>query len=552
MPIMEAAADGAGQRFRAVLMTAFTFIFGILPMVVAVGAGAAARQSIGRAVFFGMLAATLFGIVFVPALYVLFQTMREKAHAQRKRFAAGGSVSALLIGALLLNGCVKVGPNYQMPDWPETGLSENDVPADPDAAPWWTILEDDELSDLVSQALENNREGRAAEAAVRAARARLGIARAALGPRIDAQGGVMARRSGDEISQAGHQELYRAGFDAAWEIDLFGGRRRSAESAAALFEAAEAARDGVEISLAAETAQALVLLRTSQQRLRTARERLALQEETVELVDSRVRSGLSDDLELYQARSERSALRAGIPLLETAVESSLNALAILTGQMPGSLHERLDAHRPIPVAVVRSVTGIPADALRQRPDVRRAERELAAQTARIGAARADLYPRFTLTGSIGIESLSASTLGDAGSEFYSAGPGVRWAIFHSGSIRANIRAQEAGQEEALARYEQTVLAAVGETRDALSAFDSSRQRVDSLRDAVESAERSVELTESRYASGLVDYQRVLDAQRTLRALEDQFIESRGRIALDFIRLCKALGGGWTPMAENVD
>jgi hydrophobe/amphiphile efflux-1 (HAE1) family protein/NodT family efflux transporter outer membrane factor (OMF) lipoprotein len=543
LSIVDAAADGAGQRFRAVLMTAFTFILGIFPMVIAHGAGANARRAIGTTVFWGMMAATLFGIVLVPALYVLFQTLREKGH--EIRFPTIGKDKLHLLVILLVpfffGGCLTVGPDYEPPEVPMVGKTEFETPAD-----WWTTLGDPLLTGLVQEALTNSPDIKSAVAAVRAARAQLHIARAAYGPQIDATGRFARSKTGDDVSVAGmgERDVYSAGFDAAWELDIFGGTRRSSEAALAAFQAQDAARAMVEVSLAAETAQAYVQLRAAQQRLRVAQENLKLQQETFDLLQSRLDSGLINELSLKQAEANLESTRSFVPQLETAVEKTLNALAVLTGQMPGSLHDRFSKHWKIPTAVPEDVTGIPADLLRRRPDVRRAERELAAQTARIGVAKSDYFPKLTLNGSIGVEALSFGGLNESGNEFYSFGPGVRWAIFRSGSIRNNIKARTARQEQALAAYEQSVLSAVQETRDALTAFRNEQLRLAALTAAVNAARAAAGLAADRYESGLEPFDTVLDAQRTQLQLEDQQVQSQSESTLSVIRLYKALGGGW--------
>jgi len=543
LSIIDAAADGAGQRFRAVLMTAFTFILGISPMVIAKGAGANARQAIGTTVFWGMMAATLFGIVLVPALYVLFQTLREKGH----RIRLGKDKLHLLVIFLipfLFGGCLSVGSNYKAPELPQLGAPTNQVSAE-----WWTTLNDPQLTELVGEALQNNYDLKSAVAAVRVARAQLGISRAAYGPSLDAMGSITRSDPSDEVAMSINGDHYKAGFDAAWEIDIFGGTRRSVEAAAAAFQAEGAGRDAVQISLAAETAQSYVMLRSNQHRLRVARENLALQQETFDLLQSRFDNGLVDGLALQQARYTLEGTRASVPTLEIDVEQSLNTLAVLTGVLPGTLHERLRILGPMPTVPMRQVTGIPADLLRRRPDVRQAERELAAQTARIGVAQAEFFPKLTLNGSIGVEALSFSALGTSGNEFYSVGPGIRWAIFRMGSIRNNIKAQEAKQEQALAAYEKSILIAVQETRDALTSFEKEQQRSVALLAAVDAAQVAMELAQDRYDNGLADFDAVLEGHRSRISFQDQLVQSHSAVLENLIQLYKALGGGWKPMVD---
>ena len=542
LSILDSAADGAGQRFRAVLMTAVTTILGTLPMAVATGAGAAARRSIGTTVFWGMTAATFVGIMLIPALYVLFQTLREGGYKVRFRKNKLHLLVILLV-PFLFGGCLSVGPDYKAPEQPQLSGEPVELPAE-----WWAALDDPELTALVGEALQNNYDLKAAVAAVRSARAQLGIAQAAYGPQLDASGGYTRSKAGDEVAnKAGERDLYRGGFDASWEIDLFGGTRRSVEASMAALKAQEAGQADVQVSLAAETAQSYVQLRAGQQLLRVARSNLQIQQETYDMLKSRFESGLIDELAMQQARYNLESTRAAIPSLETGVEQSLNALAVLTGVLPGSLHERLGEEKEIPVVSAQAVTGIPADLLRRRPDVRKAERQLAAQTARIGVAKSDLYPKLALNGSIGLESLHASGFGDAGGDFYSVGPGVRWAIFHMGSIRNNIKVQEAAQEQVLAAYEKTVLTAVKETRDALRAFENEQQRMQSLEGAVDAAQTAALLADDQYKNGLIDFSKMLDSQRAQLIFEAQLVQSRSAITQNLIQLYKALGGGWQPM-----
>ncbi|MFA5689317.1 MAG: efflux RND transporter permease subunit [Kiritimatiellales bacterium] len=556
LSIMDAAADGAHQRFRAVLMTAFTFILGMWPMVVATGAASASRRAIGSTVFWGMLIATCFGIVLIPPLYVLFQSMREGVHNKRAgrvlkegvaKLRSKAHLLIILLVPFLFGGCLSVGPDYKAPEWQSTGLNEQPDASIASLTHWWTTLNDPQLTQLIGEALMNNRDLTAAVASVRAARARLGIARAAYGPVLDGTGSVMRSKTSDYVAHTHENDLYHAGFDAAWEIDIFGGTRRSVEAAVAALEAADAGRDSVQVSVAAETAQSYVMLRASQQRLRVAQNNLEVQQQTYELLKSRFDSGLIEELPLHQARYNLESTRAAIPSLETAVEQSLNALAVLTGAMPGTLHGRLGTGGEIPVAALGDVFGIPADALRRRPDVRKAERELAEQSARIGVAKSEFYPKLTLNGSIGLESIKMADFGDSGSDFYSIGPGIRWAIFRSGSIRNNIKAQEAVQEQKLAVYENAVLRAVQETRDALTGFEKEQLRLQSLSHAVDAARRAEELAVNRYDNGLVDFQSVLDAQRSMLTFEDQRVQSRSAVIQNLIQLYKALGGGWQPL-----
>ncbi|HPO38257.1 MAG TPA: efflux RND transporter permease subunit, partial [Kiritimatiellia bacterium] len=443
--IVAAAAEGAGQRYRAVLMTALTFVLGVLPMVYATGAGAASRRAIGVTTLSGMIAATVFGIILVPGLYAFFQTWREWIKGVLRLGQKPSVRSAVGVAVLLslMLGCRAAGPDYQAP--------ERMLPAAPlpqaidgaaidsaEAAAWWTVFGDPALTQLVDRALCANRTLLGGIASVREARARLGISRAGLLPEVDASGAYRRFRNSDNAGAPGEGDFYTAGFDASWELDLFGRRRRAIEAAQAEFDANVATLEQIWVSVAAETARAYTQLQTVRQRLAVARTNLTVQTDTLELVDSRAKAGISDALAVEQARYNLERTRATIPGLLSEEEAALNALAVLTGTMPGEMDAALTAVAPIPAAAPRVVLGIPADLLRRRPDVRAAERRLAAQTARIGVAEADRYPTFRLTGSVGLESLDEGSFLESGSRFFGISPSVVWPVFRGGSIRANI------------------------------------------------------------------------------------------------------------------
>ena len=540
---LDAAADGARQRFRAVLMTAFTFILGVLPMMLATGAGAASRRAIGTTVFWGMCAATVFGIILVPALYALFDGFRSKASASWKKHHVS---SILLILALLpfFGGCTSVGSDYQRPTQPELADS---ISQSVDTLEWWRQFNDPELDRLIAEALQNNLDLKSAVASVREARAQLGVARGGYGPTLEANGSVARSETSKKVypTTGGHaQSLYSAGFDAVWEIDLFGGTRRSVDAAVASWEAQQANLGDVQISVAAETASAYLQLRTNQRLLAVAQSSLATQQDTLDLLESRYAAGLSNELAVQQARYNLESTKASIPSIKAGIESGQNALAVLTGKMPGEL--QLGELIELPL-VDLNLTGIPADVLRRRPDVRRAERLLAAETARVGVSKAELYPKLSLIGSIGLESLAASSLVDSDAQRYSIVPGISWPIFRSGSIRSQIKAQEARQEQALAAYELVVLNAVGEVRNALMDSRMELQRRDALLRAVEAAQSAEEVAQDLYRNGVSDFNNVLDAQRSLYSLQQQLVQSEGQISENTVRLYKTLGGGWLPI-----
>jgi len=541
--IIDAAADGAHQRFRAVLMTAFTFILGVFPMVIATGAGSASRRAIGSTVFYGMLAATVAGIVLVPALYALFEHWRTKAGDawQRKHLSSLWILLALLP---FLGGCVSVGPDYEEPELPAIGAESNQTVS---TTQWWKQFNDPEMDQLIAEALQNNNDLKSAIAGVREARARLGIARSDYGPSVDLNGTATRYKASENaysFNGGKPDNMFSVGFDALWEIDLFGGTRRSVEAAAADWQAQQASLGDVQVSVAAETAIAYLTLRTNDRLLEVARSTLAVQQDTLNLLNSRYEAGLSNELAVQQARYNLESTKASIPPLEAGIEASRNALAVLVGTMPGELLVSTNTMAPF---AELELTGIPADALRRRPDVRRSERQLAAATARIGQSTADLYPKFHLVGSIGLESLEASDLFQSDSQRWSIAPGVSWPIFHMGAIRNNIKVQEARQEQSLAAYESTVLNAVREVRNALTDYQTELDRRDALIRAVTAASKAEAVAADLYRNGVSDFNNVLDAQRSLYNLQRLLAVSEGQIGANTVRLYKALGGGWQPM-----
>ena len=455
----------------------------------------------------------------------------------------------------LLAGCrnwPSVGPDYEASTFAQgAGIAAalKDDGGDEVAAKlagWWGVFEDPQLTALVGRALAANREAAVAEAKVREARARLGIANAGFFPTVGVGGGYQRYQTSrnDYPFMRVKEDQFQAGFDATWEIDVFGGTRRRVEAAQAGLEAVEAGRDAVWVSLAAEVVNTYVCYRTAQQRLRVVRANAELQEETYSLNKSRADSGLMSELPLQQSVYNLENTRAQIPPLEAALESYANALALLVGAFPGALHGELETEQEIPSAARWTLESIPSECVRMRPDVRAAERQVAVASANVGVATADLYPRFSLLGSIGLGAVKATDFFSADSVMYSLGPQVSWPIFRGGSIRNNIKAQSAVQEQALAGYEQTVLGAVRDVRDVLMAYDREYARHENLVQAAEAAQKAVTLSEELYRNGLTGFYNVLDAQRSLMALQESLVVSRGTISQHLVSLYKALGGGW--------
>jgi NodT family efflux transporter outer membrane factor (OMF) lipoprotein len=259
---------------------------------------------------------------------------------------------------------------------------------------------------------------------------------------------------------------------------------------------------------------------------------------------------LGDELAVQQARYNLENTRSLIPSVRSSLEEAMNRIAVLLGEHPGKVHDELEKQEPIPVTPLKVAVGVPADTLRRRPDVRRAEYELAAQTARIGVVMADLYPKFTLSGSIGLEALSLKNLSSSGTWTLIGGPGITWAIFNAGAIRQNIKVQSAIQEQYLIAYEAAVLSALEEVENALVAYAEEQQRRESLCEATQAARKAVELAQYKYQAGLTDFNIVLEAQRSLLSFQEQLAKSEGTVTSNLVRLYKAIGGGWTSMAAE--
>ena len=462
------------------------------------------------------------------------------------------------LAVLSLSGCAIVGPDYIRPEitvaetW-NTPLASglNSGETDPQTlARWWKTLDDPVLSGLIEMALENNLDLKDARSRLRQARAARTMVRAGLFPSLDASAsGTRSRSSGDSGSGSS-KTLYSAGFDAGWEIDLFGGLRRSVEAAEADLRASCENINDVLVSLSAEVALNDIELRMYQARLEVARKNLGMQEESYRIEQYRLLSGLSDELAVAMARSNVEKTRSGIPALCTQVEQAKNRIAVLLGEPPGKLDAELGSYTPLPVIPTTVALGVPADVLRRRPDVRQAEQALAAQTARVGVAESDLYPKLTLSGSIGYDALDLGDLITAGSRAWNYGPRISWPIFRSGSVRAGIEVASALQEQALIAYEAVVLSALEEAENALVAYVEEQTRRVSLQDAAAAALKAVDLAQNRYDAGLIDFDSLLDTQRTLLTYEDELVQSEAAVITNLISLYKALGGGWTSMAPS--
>lgn len=464
----------------------------------------------------------------------------------------------LLLAGLGLAGCVAVGPDYAPPatggpagwnrlDATARALASDEAPGD--LSRWWQRLDDPLLSELVDEALRSSPDLRSAQARLREARARRTVAASARFPDVTASATASRSESSEEAGSGATRNFYSAGFDANWEVDVFGGVRRAVEAADADLAASRADLEATRVSLAAEVALNYVEVRAQQVLLDVARANLATQSETLQLTDWRAQAGLVSSQDVEQARASREQTRAQIPVLETSLAAAEHTLDILLGLPPGTLHGRLAAPAGLPAAPARIAAGIPADTLRQRPDVRAAERALAAQTARVGVAEAARYPAFRLSGSIGLEALTVGALDNSGATASSLLAGLTAPIFDAGRLRAQVEIQDAAREQTLVAYEQAVLRALQEVENALVELARNRERGEALENAVDAARNAAVLARQRYGAGLIDFQSVLDSERSLLVLEESLARNRASGVQALIRLYKALGGGWSPQGE---
>ena len=473
------------------------------------------------------------------------------------------SCSILLLPFLLLSGCA-VGPNYRSPQtkapaqWNES-LAGGETNSAITTTEWWTNFNDSELDSLVGRAVRSSLDLRIAQARVREARAQYGIASADLWPTVDGSSSYARQRQSkhqplvDSVPLPGvpfENDVYQAGFDASWEIDVFGGKRRAKEAAGSQVLASEFGRRDVLITLLGDVARSYVDLRGYQGRLAIARENIDAQEKALAITRDRFAKGLSSDLDVQQASTVLATTRAGVPTLESSIQTSIHRLEVLLGQQPGSLQAELSQASPIPAQPPMVPVGLPSELLLRRPDIRQAERQLAAATANIGVAKSDLFPKFFLTGSAGFQSVNASDWFTSGSQFWSVGPTMQWRIFDAGRIRSNIKLQNARQEEALAAYEKTVLTAFEEVENGLVVYAKEQVRRRSLQDAVVSSQKSLDTANKLYANGLTDFLRVLDAERSLYQSQDALVQSDRTISANLIALYKSLGGGWENMETS--
>ena len=481
------------------------------------------------------------------------------------------AVTLLLIGlgalAILANGCAVVGPDFIKPSAPESQeWIEKDDPkilSEPaNFSNWWTLFNDPVLNTLIEMASQQNLPLQIAGIRILEARAQLGIATGNLYPQLQqARGGYTYTEVSENAANtlAADVEFGEVdiGFDAAWELDMWGKFRRAVESGVADLDATIANYDDVLVTLTADVARTYVRICTLEERLAIARENVRIQERSFQIASVRFKGGDVTELDVQQAKALLRDTQALIPRLEASLRQAKNGLAILLGVLPSEIEGILGEAGLIPAAPAEVAVGIPAELLRRRPDIRFAERKIAAQSSLIGVAKADLYPHFSLFGSIGLRSSDAKFTKDGGAsgsdlgdlfdsdslEFF-AGPSFNWDVLNYGRIKNRVRVQDARFQQLAVNYQNTVLRASQEVEDAMVAFLRSQDEVGLLTESVQAAKRSVDLSQVQYREGLVDYQRVLDTERFLSQQEDLLADTSGAVAINLIAIYKALGGGW--------
>ncbi len=481
---------------------------------------------------------------------------------------------AALIGLSIAGGCT-VGPNYKQPEMKITDRYAQARPTTEPAATtqgsittvattqvsttqpisltWWTTFNDPALDRLIDDARRGSLDLRAAEARVRQARAERGVVAADQYPNVDAVGGYSRSRASKNVGNffgSGNNlaptetDLWQAGFDASWEIDVFGRVRREIEAANADIRSAIFDRNDVLLSLLAEVARNYVELRGFQRQSAIAQENVKAQQVTLDLTRAKFNAGLSNDVDVARSEAQVASTQSQIPQLQQQADQAIHRLSVLTGKEPQALLDELRQPAELPAPPPQVPVGLPTELLRRRPDIRRAEANLASATAQVGVATADLFPRFTLNGQLGTEANKFARLGDSPSLFWSIGPGVSWPIFNAGRIRNQIRVQEARTDQFLAAYEQTVLNSLEEVENALVAYRQEFVRRESLAAAVSSNQRAVRLSQQLYQRGLANFLDVLDAQRALYLSQDLLAQSDTTVSSNAVALFKALGGGW--------
>ena len=469
----------------------------------------------------------------------------------------GLAIKALLLLALA-NGAKVTAQGPESRDWAAKSIRGTSAEQPPNAD-WWNSFHDEELTRLIHRAVANNLDLRLAAARVDEARAARGVAKSAFYPSVGLTTSAERVRERVPVFNPGTDtapfhpvELnnFQVGFDSAWEIDVFGRIRNEVKAASANVRSAEENRRDVLLALLGEVARSYADLRGFQLRLEIAERNIQTQEDTVHLTEARAAAGLATQLDVSRAVAERETTKAVVPSLRSAISALIHRISVLVGQEPGALQSELEASAPVPVVPPEVPVGLPSDLLKRRPDVRRADDEIAAAAANVKAARADYFPKFTLLGSAGRQATQLHDLSLSLGNFFAVGPAISLPIFTGGRIRSNIAVQNARWKQTQLFYHSTVLTSLEETENALVNYSQEQERRDRLQAAVSQNQTALELSRELYRSGLGDFLAVLDAQRQLYGNEDLLAQSQTAVTTNLIALYKALGGGWESFPQQ--
>jgi outer membrane protein, multidrug efflux system len=480
--------------------------------------------------------------------------MMHKKHITVSKFlsiVSAGFPMALLL--LICTGC-RVGPEYKTPDINVPGrfgstLQDEEPNVSGDLSQWWTTLDDPMLDSLVNEVMLGNLDIKLAGDRIEQAQAIRGIITGSDKPQVNMTGTAM-RESYSLNSLFGPflqnriEDDYIGAFNARWELDFFGKTSRGVEGANAGIEAARENRRAVIVAMSASVAKGYIIVRQLQNQLDVANKNMRIQQDIFDSAQQRFNAGLINELVLQQAKAQLEATRSILPRLDTSLQQAIHRIGILTGNEPKVLENKLMTGGSIPATKPMIPIGLPSELLTRRPDIVRAERNLAAATANIGFATADMFPRFSLTGALGHESISADLFSSSDSRYWTLASGFSWPIFNWGTIRANIRLQDAKQQEAMDLYIKSILIALEDVENALIAYGNEQQRLSLLETQNSASLRAAALAQERYENGLVDFLNVLDAQRQLYQSEDALAVSRGQLAINLVALYESLGGGW--------
>lgn len=458
-----------------------------------------------------------------------------------------------------LAGCA-AGPDYQTPllavpaQWAHIGSVTTEKP--PELSEWWTRLNDPLLTALIDEAVATNLDVRTAKAKIREARATYRQEVGTLFPSVDGSGSYTRAKNGSNVSSGGDVTVsgafdqYQAGFDASWELDLFGANRRAVEAAKYGLDAASEELRNTLLTLIGDVAENYVMARGYQARIALAQRTASSQRETSGLTRTKFREGSASGLDVANAEGQASSTEANIPTLRASYAETVHRLGVLLGQAPNAIAERMKKPKPIPSPKLPVPTGIPADILLARPDVRLAERQLAQYTARVGQAQAARYPSVSLTGAISTSGVEIGDLAQNSSISWSFGPSLSVPVFNAGQLKAAVDAAKAVRDEYYLAYFSSVLTALEDVENAVVALAQERIRRQKLASSAASYRSAASLSQSLYKTGASSFLDVLDAERSLYSAEDALIQSRVAIATDYIALNKALGGGWNGTVDT--